>query len=89
MKYHKKACIALAQPVQLLILLSEWKKHYPQVYLKECKYKSKKIKIKKFTNTQLDSESWSELEPDTESGSKFELKSNSEQQFFYSLLLMF
>ena len=38
------------------------KKSYPQVYLKECKYKMKKKKMAKFINTKLESES--ELESD-------------------------
>ena len=44
------------------------KKNCPQVYLEECKYKSKKIKLTKFINTELESESESEseLESDTE-----------------------
>ena len=33
------------------------KKNYPQVYLEECKYKIKKIKMSKFINTELESES--------------------------------
>ena len=61
------------------------KKNYPQVYLEECKYKIKEIKMPKFINTALESE----LEPDTELKSKSELESDSEQQFFYSFLLMF
>ena len=35
------------------------------VYLEECKYKSKKIKITKFINTELESESESELEEES------------------------
>ena len=54
------------------------KKNYPQVYLEECKYKIKKIKMSKFINTELESESESELEYDTELESKSELKSDSE-----------
>ena len=48
------------------------KKNYPQVYLKECKYRIKKTKANKFINTELESESDTELElksesePDTE-----------------------
>ena len=38
------------------------KKNYPQVYLKECKYKIKKIKTSEFLTTELESESESELE---------------------------
>ena len=42
------------------------KKNYPQVYLEECKYKMKKTKVTKFINTELESESESELEFDSE-----------------------
>ena len=38
--------------------------NYPQVYLEECKYKIWKIKMSKFLNTELESES--ELESDKE-----------------------
>ena len=54
------------------------KKNYPQVYLEQCQYKIKKIKMPKFVNTELESESEAELEPDTELESKFELESYSE-----------
>ena len=47
------------------------KKNYPQVYLEECKYKPKKIKMSKFIDIELEPESDSELKSDTE----FELKS--------------
>ena len=53
------------------------KKNY-QVYLEECKYKIKKIKITKFINTELESDSKSELESDTELESKLESDSDSE-----------
>ena len=36
------------------------KKNRPQVYLEECKYKIKKIKMTKFVNTELESDSVSE-----------------------------
>ena len=44
------------------------KKNYPQIYLEECRYKTKKTKMTKFINTVLESESESEseLESDTE-----------------------
>ena len=42
------------------------KKNYPQVYLEECKYKIKKIEMSKFINTELVSDSESELESDSE-----------------------
>ena len=51
------------------------KKKYPQVYLEGCKYKSKKIKMTKFIDTELESDL--ELELDTED-SKSELESDSE-----------
>ena len=54
------------------------KKNYPQVYLEECKYKSRKIKMTKFINTELESDSESELESDTELESKPELEPDSE-----------
>ena len=33
------------------------KKNHPQVYLKECKYRPKKIQMSRFTNTELKSDS--------------------------------
>ena len=83
MKHQKKACITLALPEYLLILLREWKKktkNYPQVYLEKYKCKIKKTKMTKFINIELDSESnsESELESDTELKSKSELKSDNE-----------
>ena len=53
-------------------------KNYPQVYLEECKCKIKKIKMSKFINTELESESESELESDTGLKSNSELESDSE-----------
>ena len=41
-------------------------KNYPQVYLEECKYKIKKVKLTKFIGAELKSESESGLESDTE-----------------------
>ena len=52
------------------------KKNYPQLYLEECKYKIKKIKMSKFINTELVSES--EFESDTKLESKSELKYDTE-----------
>ena len=46
--------------------------NYPQVYLEECKYRIKKIKITKFINTELEPDSESELESDTELETKLE-----------------
>ena len=63
-----------------MILLWKWEQNYPQVYLEECKYKLKKIKMSKFINTELESESESEsdLQSDTELVSRSKLESNSE-----------
>ena len=55
------------------------KKNYPQVHLEEWKYKIKKIKMTKFINTDLVSESESvlELESYTELETKSELEPDS------------
>ena len=63
------------------------KKNYPQIDLEECKYKIKKIKISKFINTELESES--ELEFDTELESKSELESLNNYKFFTHSNVMF
>ena len=70
MHYTCIACITIDSVMRME------KKNYPQVYLEECKYKIKKIKMSKFINTELESES--ELESDTELESKSELESDSE-----------
>ena len=43
------------------------KKNYSQVYLEECKYNIKKIKMPKFINTELELESESKSESELES----------------------
>ena len=48
------------------VMRMEKKKNYTQVYLEKCKYKSKKIKMTKFINTESESDSEAELESDTE-----------------------
>ena len=52
------------------------KKDYPEVYLEECKYKINKIKMTKFIDTELESES--ELQSETESELKSELEFDTE-----------
>ena len=52
------------------------KKNYRQVYLEECKYKIKKIKMSKFINTELELEA--ELKSDSKLESEPELGSDSE-----------
>ena len=58
------------------------KKNYPQVYLEECKYKVKKIRMSKFINAELksnsESDSEAELKSDTELMAKLESGSDSE-----------
>ena len=54
------------------------KKNYPQVYLEECEYRTKKTKIAKFIAVELESESESETECDIELELKPELESNAE-----------
>ena len=51
------------------------KKNHPQVYLGECKYRIKKIKIPKFIKTELKSDSDSDLDSDLE---KIEAKIDNE-----------
>ena len=52
------------------------KKIYPQVYLEECKYRTKKTKMTNFIEAELESES--ESESDIELELKSELESNTE-----------
>ena len=52
------------------------KKNYPQVYLEECKYRTKKTKMTKFIEAELESES--ESESDIELELKSELESDTE-----------
>ena len=56
------ACIAC---ITIDSVMRMKKMNYPQVYLEECKYKIKKIKMSNFINTELKSEPESELESDT------------------------
>ena len=55
------------------------KKNYPQVYLKEYKYRMKKTKMTKFISTELksDSDSESDLQSDIELEAKLESNSDS------------
>ena len=58
------------------------KKNYPQVFLEECKYKVKKIRMSKFINAERKSDSESdseaELKSDTELMARLESGSDSE-----------
>ena len=61
MKYLKErieyVCIAC---ISLDSLLKVDKKSYPQVYLKQCKYKVKKKEMKSFIDYKIDSNSYYE-----------------------------
>ena len=63
-----------------MILLCEWIKNHPQVYLEKCKYRIKKIQISIFTTAKLKSgsESESESKSDTELMKKLKYDSDSE-----------
>ena len=53
------------------------KKNHPQVYLEECKYKVKEIQMSRSINTQLKSDSDSELDSNLDSekaGTKFDVE---------------
>ena len=62
MRYNCIACLTN----DFVVIMD--KKNYLQVYLKECKYKIKKIQIHRFINVELksDSDSDSEAEPESE-----------------------
>ena len=54
------------------------KKDYPQAYLEECKYKTKKIQMSRFISTELKSKPDSESDSEAESKSDTELTANLE-----------
>ena len=60
-------------------------KNHLQVYLKECKYRIKKIQISRFINTELKSESepGSESESDTELMAKLESACDSDKRLYF------
>ena len=76
MHYTCIACITIDSVMRID------KKNHPQVYLEECKYRVKKIQMSRFINTELKSDSDSELDSEAESKSDTELmaklKSDSE-----------
>ena len=54
--YTYVACITIDSTMKIQ------KNNFQQVYLEECKYRIKKVKMSKFINTNFESESESELE---------------------------
>ena len=63
-----------------MILLWKWKKKLSAFYLEECKYKIKKTETSKFINTELESNSGSELESDTKLKAKIESDSDFDSE---------
>ena len=56
MHYTCIACITIDSVMRID------KKNHPQVYLEECKYRVKKIQMSRFINTELKSDSDSDLD---------------------------
>ena len=56
MHYTCIACITIDSVIKME------KKNYPQVHLDECKYKTRKIQMSRFINTELDLDSESDAE---------------------------
>ena len=76
MHYTCIACITIDSVINFN------KKNHPQVYLEECKYRIKKTQMSKFINTELKSESESELEVESKSDTELmaKLKSDSDSE---------
>ena len=77
MHYACVACIASDSVMRME------KNNYPQVYLEECDYRIKKIKMTKFIYTESESDSESVLQSDTE------LKSNKVRIWFWIVVISF
>ena len=74
MHYTCIACITI-DPVMRMD-----KKSHPQVYLEECKYSVKKIQMSRFINTELKSDSDSEVESKSNTELMAKLKSDSDSE---------
>ena len=85
MHYTCIVCILIRKCLYSDSVMTMEKKNYPEVHLEECKYKTKKTKMTKFTKTELESEL--ELKSDTEFESKSELESDSDSEYFFRILL--
>ena len=75
MRYTCIACLTIDSVVRMD------KKNYPQVYLKECKYKIKKIQMPRFINAALESESELKTEWEWESDTELMAKLKSVSDF--------
>ena len=75
MHYTCIACIAID-------FVMKMEKNYPQVYLEECKYKVKKIRMSRFINAELESNSESDSEAESKSDTELmaKLESNSDSE---------
>ena len=60
MHYTCIACITIDS------VLTIDKKNHPQIYLEECKYRTKKTRMPRFINTELKSDSESDSDLDSE-----------------------
>ena len=74
MHYTCMACITIESVMRMD------KKYYPQVYLEEWKYKTKKIQMSRFINTELDLDSESDSDSHSQSDDELmaKLKSDSD-----------
>ena len=72
MHYTCIACITIDSVMRIV------KKNHPQVYLEKCKYEIKKMQMSRFINTELKSDSDSELDSEEESSFDDELMAKSE-----------
>ena len=72
MHYTCIACITIDSVIKIE------KKNYPQVYLEECKYKAKKLKMSRLINVELKSDLESDLETESISDTELIVKSKSD-----------
>ena len=75
MHYTCIACITIDSVMRMQ------KKNYPQVYLEECKYKVKKIQMYRFRNTELKSDSESDLESESKCDTELMAKLKFDSDF--------
>ena len=57
MMYQKKYGLYLHCLITIDSVMRMDKKNHPQVHLKDCKYRVKKIQMSKFTNAEVESDS--------------------------------
>ena len=74
MHYTCIACITIDSVMKIE------KKNYAQVYLEACKYRVKKMQMSRFINTELESDSDSEVESRSDTELMANLKSDSDSE---------